>query len=108
MGTTSSLLASSPILASALDAPSATTLLPTMASRIARPHACSAGASQDASPAPSLLRTTWHPALASPQLLQLHAWTFSSRCFLLVQLFLSDALTDVLFIATFAMFDGCP
>merc|ERR1711998_545239 len=71
---TSSCPALSPTLASALDAPSATTPSLTMASRTARLHACLAGASLVASAAPSLLRMHWVVALASRHLLPTHAW----------------------------------
>merc|ERR1712014_294260 len=72
--TTSSPAASSPILASALDAPSATTPWLTTASSIARQPACSAGASPDASRALSLPKTVLQDALASLLRLLTHAW----------------------------------
>merc|ERR1712014_256886 len=72
--TTSSPAASSPILASALDAPSATTPWLTTASRIARLPACWAGASPDASLALSLPKTVLQDALASLLRSLTHAW----------------------------------
>merc|ERR1719469_1119711 len=70
--TTSSLVVSSPNLASVRDAQSATTRWLSMTLRIARVHASSDGASQVASPAVSQLRTASVLALAS--LHPIHAW----------------------------------